>query len=140
MPPLYSYHCDNCDFEISQGSGFYLYAIDKNGEEVVCPHPGEIGSLSRVLDISREEASAWLNQQYDKLSSETITKFEERVGQKYKYVCLDCFHENFLDRDREDLVCKECGSDNLKLAHKFKDKVCPKCNQGTVTAVHQGIS
>ncbi len=140
MPPIHSYYCNNCDFKISKGVGVYLYALAENGEEVVCPHPGEIGILSRVLGVSRDEALSWLNRDYAKLASETITKFEQRVGQKHQYVCLDCFTESFIDKDREKLICKECESDHLKLANELVNKSCPKCNQGTIMAAVHGIS
>lgn len=140
MSNLYSCKCNKCDFETSVSSGGYMYVLDKNGKKVICPHPLEHHTIAEVLKISKDDAFAWLQRDYEKISEETKTLIEDKVGMNFQYICLDCLSESFLDPKREELKCTKCGSSNLKYVADLVNQKCPKCKEGTVEMINKGIS
>lgn len=96
--------------------------IDEHGERIICPHPGELVTVARVLG---ENASQEL--------------IEARTGFHSDCVCADCLHQFQLDVRRDERKCQHCNSRNVHTAREMIGKVCPKCNEGTVEEIETGI-
>ncbi|MDP2946877.1 MAG: hypothetical protein Q8N88_02070 [Nanoarchaeota archaeon] len=140
MPNLYSSKCNKCDFKTSVSSGGYLYVRDRDGNKVVCPHPLEYHTIAEVLGISKDDAFAWIQQEYGKISEETRKKIEDNIGMNFQHICLDCLAENFLDKKKDEIKCKKCSSVNLKYVADLVNKPCPKCKEGAIEMISQGMS
>lgn len=140
MPNLCSSKCDKCDFETSVSSGGYLYVKDESGKRIVCPHPLEYHTIAEVLKISRDDAFAWLQKEYEKITEETKKKIQSNTGMNFQYICLDCCSENYLDKTVDEMKCGKCGSTNLKYVADLVGQTCPKCKEGTVQMIKKGRS
>ena len=68
MPNLYFSKCNKCDFETSVSAGGYLCVIDENGNKIPCGHPLEYHEIAKVLKISEDDAFAWVQGEYGKIS------------------------------------------------------------------------
>lgn len=140
MPAMFVSQCNKCGFKTSMSSGGYMYALDENGNKVICPHPGEASVMSKVLEIPREEATIFILGKYEKLSKETKEKIRARLGRNFQHICLDCLAEVFLDKKRDEIKCDKCGSTNLKYVADLTGQSCPKCKEGTIEKIKRGIS
>jgi DNA-directed RNA polymerase subunit RPC12/RpoP len=140
MSNIFSSKCNKCDFETSVSSGSYLYVLDENGKKIICGHPVEDHTIAEVLKVSRDDAFAWILQQYDKISAETKKKIDDSVGMNYQYICLDCFAESYLDKKRDEMRCGKCGSANIVYVAELVNKPCPKCKEGIIQMINKGMS
>lgn len=140
MPNLFTSKCNKCDFETSMSAGGHLFVRDENGNKVACGHPIEHYKISEVLKIPKDDAFAWLMQDFEKITPETKKKIDDNTGMDYQYICLDCLSETFLDPKKEELKCSKCGSTNLKHVAELENQVCPKCKEGVVQKIRKGIS
>jgi len=121
MPTIYRYSCTDCEFTGPDGWGYYMYAVDEDGERVRCPHPGEYAAAEEVLgDVSE-------------------AVFEERTGFNYHCVCTDCAAQFDRDPDRDELVCPDCGSEGVELLVDLDGRACPDCGEGEVVAENTGM-
>jgi Zn finger protein HypA/HybF involved in hydrogenase expression len=92
------------------------------------------------LKIPEDDAFAWIQQKYGEISEETKKKIEDNVGMNFQYYCLDCLAENYLDKGKDEMKCKNCGSSNLKYVADLVGQPCPKCKVGTIEMVNKGMS
>jgi DNA-directed RNA polymerase subunit RPC12/RpoP len=122
MPPINRYECDRCDFRLPGGWGGYMYVTDEAGARIVCPHPAEHVTVTKVLG---EGAPGKL--------------IRERTGFSSHCVCLDCLHQFDLDLERDERGCPQCGSAVVKSLREMIGKPCPKCKRGTVREIRTGI-
>jgi len=99
-----------------------MYVTDDNGRRIVCPHPGEMRTVSEVLgkDAPREI-------------------IEARTGFNSHCVCLDCLSQFELDMSRDERRCPGCNSSNVKTEREMVGKLCPKCKKGTITEIDTGM-
>ncbi len=139
MPHFYNYECDRCEFSIPTSWGGHTYVIDDEGNRVVCPHPGEMYTIQKVLgpDITKD-------------------MIRDRTGFNSDCVCLDCL--NFMELDltsedrqfwyksmvvvsepRDERKCTKCGSENVKTADELVEDLCPNCKDGTIEKRDTGI-
>lgn len=140
MPKLYFSKCTKCDFETSVSSGGHIYVLDESGNKVVCPHPIEYHTIANILKISKEDAVAWLQRNYEKISEETRKKIDHGVGINLQHICMDCYSESFLDRKRDEMKCNKCGSSNIKYIEDLTSQTCPKCKEGIIEIINKGTS
>ena len=117
MPEINRFACDECDFELPVGWGGYCYVTDANGERIVCPHPSEAHTITRVTGMSFGEAMD-----------------AGRVGFSSDCVCLTCLRQFPLDLKRDQRVCTGCSSGDVRATSELVDQPCPKCKRGTIKA------
>ncbi len=52
MPEISNYKCNKCEFSMPQGWGRFSYALNKEGERIVCSHPGETRKAEEITGLS----------------------------------------------------------------------------------------
>lgn len=143
MPPIFEYHCDTCDFEMPNGTGFYRYVrakvcsecgqvvheiedvcdecgmatdeVEADGfERVPLRHPNEFNDLTRILGEDPSEE-----------------KRKNRTGIHFHCVCLECLSQFDLDTELDDRLCPDCDSLQVKTQRELVGEECPKCTEGT---------
>lgn len=143
MPAIHEYHCNTCDFTMSDGWGGYMYVqakicsecgervneiedfcvgcgtptdeVDADGyERVTCPHPSEHHTVRRVLGEDSSDQ-----------------KQSKRTGFNSYSVCLDCLSQFELDTKRDERLCPECNSERVKTQDELVGDECPNCSEGT---------
>ena len=139
MPAINDYKCNKCDLSFPSGWGGYFYVIDDNGKRIICPHPGEYIMAEEVLgrDIPDDI-------------------FNERTGFNSYCICLDCHRQFELDigddekaesswryfhgaiRKRDERLCLNCNSANVKTVLELIGGQCPVCRKGTVEEISTG--
>ncbi|MDY3558880.1 hypothetical protein R5W23_006056 [Gemmata sp. JC673] len=115
MPPISSYACNECDFELPSGWGGYTYAVDNSGQRVVCPHPGEFHTVYQVTGLNYTDAQN-----------------AGRVGFAQHCVCLDCLRQFDLDLERDAVLCLECSSRQVRSLRESVGQKCPRCKVGLI--------
>lgn len=115
MPPIRRYSCKHCGFELPSGWGGYTYAVDDKGIRVVCPHPGEVSTISAVTGLDYAKASD-----------------AGRVGFAQFCVCLECLKQFDLDLKRDAVVCHACASTRVRSLRQLIGQPCPKCKTGQI--------
>ncbi|MDQ7826823.1 MAG: hypothetical protein RDV48_28755 [Candidatus Eremiobacteraeota bacterium] len=113
MPVFEEFFCDTCDFSLPPGGRGYLYALDKAGTPVVCPHPGEIQEVFRITGLP-----------YSKAVEAGKAGFAERCA------CLRCLTMVSLDLARDPRACPSCGSTEVKSLTELIGQPCPGCGRG----------
>lgn len=155
MPEINEYKCNECGFSLPSGWGGYTYVLDENGARILCPHPAESETVSRVLGESvGYEAAA------------------ERVGFNSHCVCRSCLEQCDLDLDDwsalrgalwlrlgfgeeieadqslyedwptrvpDERRCPSCGSTDVRTVSEMVRERCPKCGIGTTGEIWTGI-
>lgn len=138
MPKIYKFKCNQCEFSLPRGWGGYTYVKDDNGKKIICPHPGEHYMIAQVLKINTKDASAWLLEEFGKISPETKKLIDERTGFDSHCLCLNCLEQFDTDLKREKRVCPNCRSENVKTEWELKYQPCPKCKKGEIEAEWTG--
>jgi hypothetical protein len=115
MPLIEAFTCDRCEFRMPTGWGGHTYAVDGDGQRILCPHPVEGHTIQRVTGMQYGEASA-----------------AGRVGLNSDCVCLNCFKQFHLDLKRDIRRCLFCFSPNVKSTQELIDQRCPACKRGTI--------
>lgn len=139
MPPINEYKCNKCGYSFPRGWGGYMYVIDGSGKRIICPHPAEMHTVSKVLG---ENASREL--------------IMDKTGFNSDCVCLNCLHQFELDigdyeiaeswryfygaiRRRDERRCLYCNSVEVRTVFELIDEPCPKCKEGKIEEIITGI-
>mgnify|MGYP006876581804 CR=1 FL=1 len=109
-----------------------IYVTKDNGERVICGHPGEYVSASKILiqdghplgGLSPDafnidsifeggdmEAS---NKVRYGLTREEKIFVRSRTGSMSDCICLECLNKSRLDIDKDERLCNQCGSKQIK--------------------------
>ena len=149
MPGVSNYKCDKCDFELPSGWGGHSYVTDKDGNRIVCRHPGEIRDARRILAESYPDRAYGLTVKmqadYDKWRQTDPNSFDvhefvnSRMGFNSYCVCLNCTDQFKLDLRIDEHICPKCGSPDIVPVREMVGKSCPKCHQGTIEEIPTGI-
>ncbi len=119
-----------------------MYVEDDSGKRIVCPHPGEMRTVAKVLG---ENANREL--------------IEARTGFNSYCVCLDCLKQFELDigddeqsksswryfylyratKRKDERRCPYCNSQNVKTVFELIGSPCPKCKKGVIEEIKTGI-
>jgi hypothetical protein len=127
---VFRYKCSNskCDYSyLSKPGGLAIYS--ENGEKKIASpdNSHEIAdTISELLKVTKNEAEAWAGITDEKLPPEVKNKIDSNTGLLHLFVCTNCFTENFLNENKDKLVCSKCNSE--KLVSPFL--TCPKCKNG----------
>jgi len=128
MPYIYRYTCNKCQFALPSGWGGRFYIIDDKGERIIPGHPNEIND---VFNIVGEE----------NISEDNMEEiFKARTGFSNNCVCLTCLHQFDLDIKRDENICPNCNSLEIKTVTDMVEKRCPSCKKGLIEAEIIGVT
>lgn len=138
MPRINDYICNKCGYSLPSGWGGYMYVIDDSGKRIVCPHPGEMFTVSKVLgeNVSREVIEARMGFNSDCVCLSCLRQFELDIGDDEKAESLRYSYRATMRRDER--RCPHCKSPNVKTVFELIGKPCPKCNKGTIKEIYTG--
>lgn len=122
MRKIDRYECTRCDFHMPSGWGSRVYAVNEDGDRVVCPHPGEWRHVKDMTGLNIYDA---------------IT--QQKVGSLYPCVCTDCLSQFELDFKNDEQACPVCSSRSVRSELDLVGEVCPQCCTGAFTRVQTGV-
>ena len=129
MPFISKHLCDKCDFCLPTGWGGHMYVTDKDGERIICPHPGEGRTVERVLTAENPG-----------ITQKGIAEiYKLRTGHNSDAVCRHCLYQFELDVKRDQRVCPQCGSADIGTVKEMLGKPCPRCKAGKIRAIPTGM-
>lgn len=123
MQKINRYECNSCDFHMPSGWGSRVYAVNEEGDRVICPHPGEWRHVRDVTGLYIYDA---------------ITR--GKVGSLHPCVCTNCLHQFELDFKNDEQACPECSSPSIRSELELVGEVCPQCGVGEFTQVNTGVT
>ncbi|MHA1744801.1 MAG: hypothetical protein ACTSWW_02310 [Promethearchaeota archaeon] len=111
-------------------AGGTCYVTDEKGKRIICPHPGEIFTITRVLKYRLEDLPT---------DPDFQALLKERVGNLADCVCLDCINSFAIDLKRDPKNCSKCKSTNIIPVKDLNGKECPKCHNGIIHCHDTGM-
>jgi len=137
MPKLLQFSCDSCNFTLKTWENGTIYATNKKGKRIECPHPGESYKVAKILKIKESEIFGF---PYMRIPNpDFYPLLNERVGVNSDCICLDCAGVSVLDYQKDERKCGECASSNIIPVDNLEGVTCPKCNKGIFIYQHTGI-
>lgn len=156
MSSLFIYSCSNCDYSVDSWDSI-IYVTKDNGERVICGHPGEYVSASKILiqdghplgglspdvfDIGSifdgGDMEAYNKVQYGLTREETLF-VRSRTGSMSVCICLECLNKSRLDIEKDVRLCGQCGSKQIKTVLELVGQTCPKCHSGIIEKKDSGF-
>lgn len=114
--------CPHCGFETEETAGSYLYTVAA-GQHVVLGHPVEGKLLKRATGLEWHEAR------------------EQGLLRCMSYcICFACTAKFYLDIDREEKKCSQCGSHEVRTFTGSVAEECPACHAGKLALLSVGVS
>ncbi len=142
--------------------------LNDRQERICCLHPIETFMIRDILGLSRYYERPklswwWSRKRKEKILAEYETEQEKlkpliqsRTGYNSACICQDCLTHMFLDlgdaeesqkswrsyynafHRRDDRLCPQCGSKNVRSVMELIGQMCPHCKQGKVSEIDTG--
>lgn len=123
--------CNKCGFSVESWDDGHPYIEFPKGARNFFYHPGESEVISEVAE---------------KILGHHASNFEcEEVLQKYggaasEFICRKCRHVSVLDPQKDQLVCAQCGCQDVQDTWTLANSKCLKCDGVFPDGVVTGIS
>jgi len=131
MSHINEYKCTNCDFTLPSGSGGYTYVEDESGNRINYKDKNEKSLRTIISEI-------WGFSDYNNWKE--LVRIH--TGFNSYCICLDCL--NVFEADispnadgfsKDEKICPNCESKNVKTELELVGKKCPSCKEGSIERV-----
>jgi hypothetical protein len=144
-----------------------MYVEDDDGRRIICPHPAEQETVDEVLkgknlsseekerrlgfnsdcvcldclhqfeaDLRDEEANPWR----DYPTSEQLLKgLKKLLSVTEKCITREMWNEIAKDWEKDERICPQCSSINVKTVFELIGQRCPKCKEGFIEEIVTGM-
>ena len=146
--------CSHCSID-ETGCRTYAYVLDLEGKRQLCRHPGQEEHACEILGINYDtlfeavcggpkdakgKAVYRLPDSTSATAGEFAAYFEGRIGVMSGYLCLKCAKWTDLDRHKDPMQCRACGSENIVEFEELGGKPCPFCGKGHIVSKQIAIT